>query len=98
GRKQVLQGVNFTAEKGEVTCLIGINGSGKTTIMNAIMNLTPYRGDILINGEKLTKKTYEEIAFVPDAITMLPQMKISDAFEFMRDFNPAWNEERAQEL
>jgi len=41
GRKQVLKDFSFTAEKGEITCLIGINGVGKTTIMKAIMALTP---------------------------------------------------------
>lgn len=29
GRKKVLNGVSFTANKGEITCLIGINGVGK---------------------------------------------------------------------
>jgi ABC-2 type transport system ATP-binding protein len=99
GRKKVLQGVSFTAEKGKITCLIGINGVGKTTIMKAIMALTPIdSGEILIDGEKIHKKSYEKITFIPDAITMLPQMKISDAFTFMADFYDCWNQERASEL
>lgn len=97
--KQVLTGVSFTAKKGEITCLIGVNGSGKTTILNGIMGLTPIdSGEILINGKKLTKSSYEEIAYIPDAITMLPTMKIEDAFEFMNDFYESWNEERANEM
>ena len=97
--KQVLTGVSFTAKKGEITCLIGVNGSGKTTILNGIMGLTPIdSGEILINGKKLTKSSYEEIAYIPDAITMLPTMKIDDAFEFMNDFYESWNEERANEM
>ena len=54
GKKKVLDGISFTAEKGEITCLIGINGVGKTTIMKAIMALTPINsGEILIDGEKI---------------------------------------------
>lgn len=99
GRKTVLKDVSFTANKGEITCLIGINGVGKTTIMKAIMALTPINsGEILIDGEKISKHSFEKITFIPDAITMLPQMKISDAFNFMADFYKSWNPERAQQL
>ncbi|MBP1948577.1 ATP-binding cassette domain-containing protein [Virgibacillus litoralis] len=99
GRKKVLNGVSFTANKGEITCLIGINGVGKTTILNAIMALTPLnKGEILINGEKINKHSFEKVTFIPDAITMLPQMTIADAMQFMQDFYEGWNQERATEL
>ncbi|MDY0410340.1 ABC transporter ATP-binding protein [Virgibacillus soli] len=99
GRKQVLRGASFTAEKGEITCLIGVNGVGKTTILNAIMALTPINsGEILIDGKKLTKDTFEKITFIPDAITMLPQMRIADAMEFMRDYYKSWNQKRADDM
>lgn len=99
GRKKILKGVSFTANKGEITCLIGINGVGKTTILNAIMALTPInKGQILINGETINKNMFEKITFIPDAITMLPQMKISEAMEFMNDFYTSWNQKRATEL
>ncbi|MBY7142185.1 ABC transporter ATP-binding protein [Virgibacillus sp. NKC19-3] len=99
GRKKVLHDVSFTANKGEITCLIGINGVGKTTILNAIMALTPINGgQILMNGEKIKKGSYEKVTFIPDAITMLPEMTIADATQFMRDFYDNWNQERAMEL
>ncbi|HLR61020.1 MAG TPA: ABC transporter ATP-binding protein [Lentibacillus sp.] len=99
GRKHVLKGVSFTAEKGEITCIIGINGVGKTTILNAIMNLTPLnRGQILINGETIHKHSYEKITFIPDAIIMQPSMTIAESMQFMADFYDSWNQERAAEL
>lgn len=99
GRKHVLKGVSFTANKGEITCLIGVNGVGKTTIMNTIMNVMPIdSGEILIDGSKVTKSSYEKVTFIPDTITALPTMRIEDAFEFMRDFYTSWNDKRAHEL
>ncbi|GAA0496183.1 hypothetical protein IRB23M11_08790 [Alkalibacterium sp. m-11] len=55
GRKKVLNGVSFTIEKGEISCLVGVNGVGKTTILNAIMNLTPVKkvrsfSDVIFNN------------------------------------------------
>ena len=99
GRKRVLDGVSFTANKGEITCLIGINGVGKTTIMKAILGLTPINGgEILIDGEKLTKSTYEKLTFIPDALAMLPNLTIMQAMDFIADFYDSWNQDRADEL
>ena len=99
GRKKVLNGVSFTARKGEVTCLIGVNGAGKTTILNTIMNLTPVNsGTVLLDGEKITKESYEKVTFIPDAMTMMPQMRISEAMQFMDDFYENWNGNRAEEM
>src|SRR5699024_9189472 len=65
----------------------------------AIMALTPINGgQILINGEKINKDSYEKMTFIPDAITMLPQMRISEAMEFMDDFYDCWKQERAMEM
>lgn len=99
GRKEVLKGVSMTANKGEITCLIGINGVGKTTVLNAIANVTPInKGKILIDGEPISKHTYNKLAFIPDAITMMPSMTIEEAMQFMKDFYSVWNEARATEL
>jgi ABC-2 type transport system ATP-binding protein len=98
GRKPVLRDITFTAEKGEITCLIGINGVGKTTIMKAIMGLTPYKGQILIDGKSISKASYNHITFVPDRLTMPGHMTIASALDFMSDFYTAWNTQRAEEL
>src|SRR5699024_4240153 len=42
--------------------------------------------------------TYEKITFIPDAITMLPHMRIKEAFAFMADFYESWNDARADEM
>ncbi|WP_161878414.1 ABC transporter ATP-binding protein [Alkalibacterium sp. MB6] len=99
GKKKVLNGVSFTAVKGEITCLVGVNGVGKTTILNAIMNLTPLKkGSILIDGKPLSVDSYNHIAFIPDAAIMLPNMTVQEAMDFMKDYYKTWNGNRAKEI
>ncbi|MTH54790.1 ATP-binding cassette domain-containing protein [Bacillus mangrovi] len=99
GRKTVLDGITFQAKKGEITCLIGINGVGKTTILKAVMGLTPiHSGSITIDGQKLDKNMLKKITYIPDAPIMQQGMTIEQYMEFMEDFYPNWNRERAFEL
>ena len=99
-RRQVLKGVSFTVRKGQITCLIGVNGSGKSTILKAIMRLVPIQeGQILIDGKgRSGADLYEKVAFIPDRLTMPPGMKLSDAIRFMQDYHRRWNEARSREL
>lgn len=58
-----LDGVQFTAEEGEVLGIIGVNGAGKTTLMNCLCGLyQPDKGEIRLSGEDVTGRTPHEIA------------------------------------
>ncbi|MEH6941332.1 ABC transporter ATP-binding protein [Bacillus sp. JJ722] len=97
--KHVLSDVSFSVKKGEITCLIGVNGTGKSTTLKAILGITPFtNGDITVDGVSVKKKRSDNIAYVADHMTMLGSMKIKQAFQYMKDFYPRWNEERAEEL
>ena len=52
---QVLKGVSFSLEQGQVLAIIGSSGSGKTTLLRCLNFLeTPDSGDILVDGKSLT--------------------------------------------
>ena len=54
GSNQVLKGVSFTLEKGQVLAIIGSSGSGKTTLLRCLNFLeTPDAGEISVNGQPL---------------------------------------------
>ncbi|MBE6708869.1 MAG: amino acid ABC transporter ATP-binding protein [Ruminococcaceae bacterium] len=54
GRTEVLKGIDFDIEKGEVLCVIGSSGSGKTTLLRCVNFLeTPDKGRFYLNGELL---------------------------------------------
>ena len=68
GKTEVLKGVSFEIEKGEVLCVIGSSGSGKTTLLRCVNFLeTPDKGQFFLNGNLLfdasdkTAKTDAEI-------------------------------------
>ncbi|MGC2856814.1 ABC transporter ATP-binding protein [Novispirillum sp. DQ9] len=50
GAREVLHGVGFAVEPGEVFGLIGLNGVGKTTLIRGILGLTPARGTLSLFG------------------------------------------------
>lgn len=55
GELEVLNGINFTVDAGEVVCVLGPSGSGKSTLLRCINRLEePTAGTILINGEDIT--------------------------------------------
>ena len=62
GSTDVLKGVSFSLEKGQVLTIIGSSGSGKTTLLRCLNFLeTPDEGEIWVNSSLLTGKTDDEI-------------------------------------
>lgn len=72
GKSHILHGVSMQLEKGELVCLLGRNGVGKTTTLKSIMGLVePSDGSIIFNGQDLVGMPPYEIArtgvgFVPE--------------------------------
>jgi branched-chain amino acid transport system ATP-binding protein len=58
-----LSSVPLTAEAGEVVCLMGANGSGKSSLLNAVSGLVlPRQGTVRFNGEDVTRvPTYQRL-------------------------------------
>ena len=62
GSTDVLKGIGFSLEKGQVLAIIGASGSGKTTLLRCLNFLeTPDEGEIWINGQPLLAGCDEEI-------------------------------------
>lgn len=96
---KALDDISFTIDEGKITCILGINGVGKSTILKAISGLVKIdSGEILIDNERFSYKTYNKLAFVPDIDVHFPEMTIKESFEFMKDFYSNWNEEKAYEM
>jgi len=58
GKNHVLRGISATISKGEVVCIIGSSGSGKSTILRCINGLESYDdGDVRVNGIQVNRNT-----------------------------------------
>lgn len=62
GKSHVLQGVTFDVGEGEIVSLLGRNGVGRTTMVNAIMGNVEARGSVVFRGEELVGMASHQIA------------------------------------
>lgn len=82
GGRPVLVGVNADLVRGQVTALIGLNGSGKTTFLRALVREYPSRGDIRFHcGHDHTHPTPEHIGYVPQKLALDARLPLT-----VRDF------------
>ena len=75
GEQQLLGGLSFSAEDGQVVCITGDSGCGKTSLLRAILGFVPLaEGHISVDGELLTPAAAGEfrkyIAYVPQDLSM----------------------------
>jgi len=66
----VIHNISLTVQSNENLSVIGPNGCGKTTLLKAVANLLPFRGDIEIGGKSVKKMKNREISL---KIAMLSQ-------------------------
>ena len=76
--KEVLQDISISLHEGELVCLLGISGGGKTTLFNIISGLLlPDEGQILLDGEDITGKP-GRISYMLQKDLLLPYRTIED--------------------
>ena len=99
GKKTVLDDVSIQFKKGEITCLLGLNGVGKSTTMKAIMRLVPIsKGKILVDGEPITQQNINKIAYIPDIPIHDLGWTIPQNLSFAQVFYKNFNLEKAERM
>lgn len=82
GESQILWDVHLHVPPGQVVCLMGRNGVGKTTLLKSVMGLLPpQRGSIVFDGQDITRFKPEQrarrgIGYVPQGREIFPQLTV----------------------
>jgi len=89
----ILQGIDLEVKEGEIVCLLGRNGAGKSTTMKSIMGYNhPRKGSILFRGQDITKQPVFKnvrlgLGYVPEDRRIFSELTVQENFEVA--FNPA---------
>lgn len=84
GGSHILRSLSFEAEVGEVTCLLGRNGVGKTTLLKCLMGLVPLKnGSINWEGKNISHQSPHQrvksgIAYVPQGREIFPRLTVEE--------------------
>ena len=84
GESHILRNVDLNVTAGQMVCLIGRNGVGKTTLLKTIMGLLkPRLGTIKYKGEEIGKKTTDRrakmgIGYVPQGREIIPRVTVKE--------------------
>lgn len=107
GLSHILFGVSLEVSEGEIVCLLGRNGAGKSTTMRSIMGLTPpLQGTIKFKGEVITgKKPYQiarrGVGYVPDDRRVFADLTVGENLEISERKTGAaatWDKESVYDL
>jgi urea transport system ATP-binding protein len=84
GESHILRNVDLSVPPGQMICLIGRNGVGKTTLLKTIMGLlSPRSGTINLNGELINSKSPDQraklgIGYVPQGREIIPRLTVRE--------------------
>jgi urea transport system ATP-binding protein len=98
GAAQALRSISLTAEPGKVTCVLGRNGVGKTSLLNALAGQQPVsKGTITFDGTDITRLKPDErarrgIAYVPQGREIFPLLTVEENLK--TGFAPLKREDR----
>jgi branched-chain amino acid transport system ATP-binding protein len=100
GAVTAVSNASLSAAPGEVTCLLGMNGAGKSSLLRAIIGLAASDGAIAVSGHDISQMATEHriragIAYVPEGRRVFPGLTVA---ENLLVAGPARNADRQERL
>ncbi len=101
GKTLAVNGVDLNVQPGRIVGLIGPNGAGKTSVIKAILGLTPFDGELKVQGmDPRTQRNalMNEVCFIADVAVLPRWMKVSQALDFVAGVHPRFDRKRAEDF
>lgn len=87
GRRNVVDNLSFTVEKGQIVGFLGPNGAGKSTTMNIITGyISATEGTVRVNGYDVVEepeKAKASIGYLPEQPPLYPDMLVREYLSFV---------------
>jgi len=99
GTNIALHGVDLHVEEGRILGLIGANGAGKTTALNAIVGLTSYQGELKVLGRNPwteRDQLMRDVCFITDVAVLPRWIKVSQALDYVAGVHPRFDRAKAE--
>lgn len=99
GSTVALDGINLRVAEGRILGLIGANGAGKTTALNAILGLTPYEGELKVFGHNPWRdrdQLMRDVCFMSDVAVLPRWIKVSQALDYVAGVHPRFDRRKAE--
>ncbi|NVJ69954.1 MAG: ABC transporter ATP-binding protein [Alphaproteobacteria bacterium] len=101
GDFKALKGATFQVPLGRILGVIGANGAGKTTMLNAILGLSSFEGELKVLGLDPSKdrdKLMQDVCFIADVATLPKWMKVSEVFDYVEAVHPKFDRAKAMDF
>lgn len=99
GKKQAVNNISLTLEKGKIIGLLGPNGSGKSTIIKMVNGLlTPNEGEILVDGKSVGVESKKIVSYLPERTYLDNSMKVVELLDYFQDFYSDFNRAKAEDM
>src|SRR6202521_28767 len=99
GTTVALDGIDLRVEEGRILGLIGTNGAGKTTALNAILGLTSYQGELRVVGRdpwNERDRLMRDVCFIADVAVLPRWMRVSQALDYVAGVHPRFDRAKAE--
>ncbi|MBV9625522.1 MAG: ABC transporter ATP-binding protein [Acidobacteria bacterium] len=99
GTTVALDGIDLRVEEGRILGLIGRNGAGKTTALNAILGLIPYQGELKVLGRDPWRERdhlMRDVCLIADVAVLPRWMRVSQALAYVEGVHPRFDRARAE--